>query len=151
MSTRMMSGPIWQISLKGITISGSQFRKFRILLPPGTMILQMQPLQGSNSRSHTFPNFLQFLVLMTSLHFNSENNTVFTFFLKPRFHNICLKEPRHTWNKWPYSRQETAVWPSIPWLHCNYEIVDLIHGRKRPYGHPYLWLQSNQGIKFTAG
>ena len=74
MSTSIISGPIWHISLKGITMFGSQFRKFRILLQPGTMILQMQPLQGSNSRSHTFPSFLQSLVLITSLHFNSENS-----------------------------------------------------------------------------
>ena len=74
MSTKMISGPIWQMFLKGMTTLGSQFKKFRILLFPGTMILQIQPLHGSNSRSHTFPSFLQSLVLITSLHFSSENS-----------------------------------------------------------------------------
>lgn len=76
MSTRMISGPIWQISLNGITIFGSQFRKLSTLLLPGTMILQIHPLQESNSRSHTLPSFLQFLTLMTSLHFSSEKSIV---------------------------------------------------------------------------
>lgn len=82
MSTKMISGPIWQMSLKGITISGSQFRNPRNLLLPGTMIFLMQPVHWSNSRSETFPSFLQSFVLITSLHFNSENSMPCLFFCR---------------------------------------------------------------------
>lgn len=74
MSTRIISGPICRIFLKGISISGSQFKKLNILFPPGTIILQIHPLQASNSRLHTLPSFLQSLMLITSLHFNSEKS-----------------------------------------------------------------------------
>ncbi len=74
MSTKITSGPIWQISLYGISMSGSHRRKFRNLFPPGTMILQIHPLHSSNSRSHTLPSFLQSFMLITSLHFNSEKS-----------------------------------------------------------------------------
>ena len=74
MSTRIMSGPICRIFLNGMTIFGSQFKNPRNRLHPGTMILQIQPLQGSNSRSHTLPSFLQSFILITSLFFNSEKS-----------------------------------------------------------------------------
>ena len=74
MSTKITSGPIWQISLYGISMSGSHRKKFKNLFPPGTIILQIHPLHSSNSRSHTFPSFLHSFILITSLHFNSEKS-----------------------------------------------------------------------------
>ena len=93
MSTKIMSGPICRMSLYGITIFGSQRRNPSHWFPPGTMILQMHPLHSSNSRSQTCPSFLQSLILITSLHFNSEKSILCSSRFLSIYYMIPLRFP----------------------------------------------------------
>ena len=73
-STRIISGPICLISQNGMqmpVVSQNKLQKENLDL---TISLQIQPLQGSNSKSTTCPSFLQSFILMTSFSHNSLNN-----------------------------------------------------------------------------
>lgn len=66
MFTKIISGPICLISLKAITISSFPENSPQKQKDGLTIILQIQPVQESNSKSLTWPNFLQSQTLITS-------------------------------------------------------------------------------------